>query len=132
MSTQNGCSLATFLIETLGKPETIGKPKCINKFQTKHGGDGKRWPLIPFSFLAPGPWPSRPPAIETPPRQSVFANIYISVDRHLYNVHAGTCTSAQDTYLVHATPTTTNTHTPAHATPMQWYSNFFAIKTELP
>jgi len=40
----------------------------ISKFQTKHhdGGDGKRWPLTPFPFLAP--WPSRPPAIETPSR----------------------------------------------------------------
>jgi len=43
-----------------------GKPKYISKFWTKHGGDGKQWPLTPFPFLAP--WPSRPPAIETPPR----------------------------------------------------------------
>jgi len=42
------------------------KPKYLSKFWTKHGGDGKRWPLSPFPFLAP--WPSRPPAIETPPR----------------------------------------------------------------
>jgi len=42
------------------------KPKYLSKFWTKHGGDGKRWPLNPFPFLAP--WPSRPPAIETPPR----------------------------------------------------------------
>ena len=42
------------------------KPKYASKFWTKHGGNGKRWPLIPFPFLAP--WPSRPPAIETPPR----------------------------------------------------------------
>jgi len=42
------------------------KPKYISKFWTKLGGDGKRWPLNPFPFLAP--WPSRPPAIETPPR----------------------------------------------------------------
>jgi len=42
------------------------KPKCISKFWTKHGGDGKRWPLNPSPFLAP--WPSQPPAIETPPR----------------------------------------------------------------
>jgi len=46
------------------------KPKYISKFWTKHGGDGKRWPLTPFPFLAP--WPSHPPAIETPPRP-VFA-----------------------------------------------------------
>jgi len=32
----------------------------------KHGGDGKRWPFTPSPFLAP--WPSSPPAIETPPR----------------------------------------------------------------
>ena len=42
------------------------KLKYIRKFQTKYGVDGKRWPLTPFPFLAP--WPSRPPAIETPPR----------------------------------------------------------------
>jgi len=42
------------------------KPKYISKFWTKHGGDGKQWPLTPFPFLAP--WPSRRPAIETPPR----------------------------------------------------------------
>jgi len=42
------------------------KPKYLSKFSTKHGGDGKRWPLTPFPFLAP--WPSHPPAIETPPR----------------------------------------------------------------
>ena len=42
------------------------KPKYISKFWTKHGGDGKRWPLILFPFLAP--WLSRPPAIETPLR----------------------------------------------------------------
>ena len=42
------------------------KPKYLSKFWTKHGGDGKGWPLTPFPFLAPGP--SRPPAIETPPR----------------------------------------------------------------
>ena len=42
------------------------KPKYLSKFWTKHGGDGKRWPLTPFPFLAP--WPSRPPASETPPR----------------------------------------------------------------
>ena len=41
------------------------KPKYLSKFWTKHGGDGKRWPLTPFPFLVP--WPSRPPAIETPP-----------------------------------------------------------------
>ena len=41
------------------------QPKYMSKFWTKHGGDGKRWPLTPFPFLAP--WPSRPPAIETPP-----------------------------------------------------------------
>ena len=38
----------------------------ISKFWTKHGGDGKRWPLTPFPFLMP--WSSCPPAIETPPR----------------------------------------------------------------
>ena len=38
MSTQNGCSLATFLVETRGGHT------WISKFQTKHGGDGKRWP----------------------------------------------------------------------------------------
>ena len=42
------------------------KPKYLSKFWTTHGGDGKRWPLTPFPFLAP--WSSRPPAIETPPR----------------------------------------------------------------
>ena len=42
------------------------KPKYISEFYTKHGGDGKRWPLTPFPFLAP--WSSCPPAIETPPR----------------------------------------------------------------
>ena len=42
------------------------KPKYVSKFRTKHGGDGKRWRLTPLPFLAP--WPSRPPAIETPPR----------------------------------------------------------------
>jgi len=42
------------------------KPKYRSKFWTKHSDDGKRWPLTPFPFLAP--WPSRPPAIETPPR----------------------------------------------------------------
>jgi len=41
------------------------KPKYRSKFWTKHGGDGKRWPLTRFPFLAP--WHSRPPAIETPP-----------------------------------------------------------------
>jgi len=33
---------------------------------SKNCGDGKRWPLTPFPFLAP--WPSRPPAIKTPTR----------------------------------------------------------------
>ena len=42
------------------------KLKYLSKFWTKHGGDGKRWPFFPFPFLAP--WPSRPIAIETPPR----------------------------------------------------------------
>jgi len=42
------------------------KPKYISRFWTKHDGDGKRWFLTPFPFLAP--WPFRPPAIETPPR----------------------------------------------------------------
>ena len=42
------------------------KPKFLSKFWTKHGGNGKRWALTPFPSLAP--WPSRPPAIETPPR----------------------------------------------------------------
>jgi len=51
------------------------KLKYISKFWTKHGGDGKRWPLTPFPFLAP--WPSRPPAIETPPRP-VPAGLLIS------------------------------------------------------
>ena len=60
MSTQNGCLPATFLIET----ESRNTQADLNT--TKHGGDGKRWPLTPFPFLAP--WPSRPPAIETPPR----------------------------------------------------------------
>ena len=27
------------------------KPKYISKIWTKHGGDGKRWPLTPFPFL---------------------------------------------------------------------------------
>jgi len=42
------------------------KPKYTSKFETKHGGDGKQWPLTPFPFLAP--WPSRHPAIKMPPR----------------------------------------------------------------
>jgi len=42
------------------------KPKYSSKFWTKDGGDGRWCPLTPFPFLAP--WPSRPPAIETPPR----------------------------------------------------------------
>ena len=42
------------------------KPKYISKFSTKHGGDGRRWTFTPIPFLAP--WPSRPLAIETPPR----------------------------------------------------------------
>jgi len=29
------------------------KPKYLSKFWTNHGGDGKRWPLTPFPFLAP-------------------------------------------------------------------------------
>jgi len=44
------------------------KPKYLSKFWTKNGGDGKRWPLTLFPFLAPWPSSSRPPAIETPPR----------------------------------------------------------------
>ena len=59
MSTQNGCSPATFLIETESRNTQAN-------FEQKHGGDGKRWPLTPFPFLAP--WPPRPPAIENPPR----------------------------------------------------------------
>jgi len=47
-------------------PHRDRKPKSISKFSIKHGGDGKWWPLTPFPFLAPRP--SRPPAIETPPR----------------------------------------------------------------
>jgi len=31
------------------------KPKFISKFSKINGGDGKRWPLTPFPFLAP--WP---------------------------------------------------------------------------
>jgi len=42
------------------------EPKYISKFWTKHGRDGKRGPPTPFPFLTP--WPSRPPAIKTPPR----------------------------------------------------------------
>jgi len=42
------------------------KPKYKSKFYTKHGKDGKRWHLTQFPFLTP--WPSRPQAIETPPR----------------------------------------------------------------
>ena len=35
------------------------KPNLINKqILNKHGGDGKRWPLTPFPFLAP--WPAAP------------------------------------------------------------------------
>ena len=47
-------------------PHRDRKPKYVSKFWTIYGGNGKQWPLTPFSFLAP--WPSRPPAIETPPR----------------------------------------------------------------
>jgi len=61
MSTQNGCSLPTFLIET----ESRNTQANSKKKDRKHGGDGKQWPLTPFSFLTP--WPYRPPAIETPP-----------------------------------------------------------------
>jgi len=53
MSTQNGCSLATLLIETESRNTQANSKK-------KHGSDGKRWPLTPFPFLAP--WPSRPPS----------------------------------------------------------------------
>jgi len=42
------------------------KPKFISTFWTKHGGDGKRWSLTPFPFLAS--WHSSPPSIKTPPR----------------------------------------------------------------
>jgi len=35
------------------------KPKYISKFWPKHGGDGKRWPLTLFPFLAPWPFPPR-------------------------------------------------------------------------
>jgi len=38
----------------------------IQQNWTKHCGDGKQWPLTPLTFLAP--WPSRPRAIDTPPR----------------------------------------------------------------
>jgi len=57
-STQNRCSLATFLIET--------ESRITEANSKKHGGDSKRWALTPFPFLAP--WPYRPSAIETPPR----------------------------------------------------------------
>ena len=60
MSTQNGCSPPTFLIEQ--KAEIL--KQILNKPWWCH--DGKRWPLTPSSFLAL--WPSRPPPIETPPR----------------------------------------------------------------
>ena len=59
MSTQNGYSLATFLIETESRNTQVFS-------KTKHGGDGKRWSLTPFPFLAP--WPFRLPAVETLPR----------------------------------------------------------------
>jgi len=58
--TQNRYSLATFLIETESRNTQV------NSNKKGHGGDGKRWPLTTFPFLAP--WPYRPPAIETPPR----------------------------------------------------------------
>ena len=61
MTTQNGCSPATCDLSHRDR-----KPKYLSKIWTKHGGDGKRWTLTPFPFLAP--WPSRPPAMETPPR----------------------------------------------------------------
>ena len=51
------------------------KAEILKQILNKHGGDSKRWPLTPFPFLAP--WPSRPPAIETPPR-SVPAGPLIS------------------------------------------------------
>jgi len=41
-------------------------PKYISNLWTKHGSDGKRWPLTPFPFLVTQP--SRSPAFETPPR----------------------------------------------------------------
>ena len=59
MSSQNGYSLAAFLIETESRNTQEHSKK-------KLGGDGKQWPLTPFLF--PAPWPDHRPAIETPPR----------------------------------------------------------------
>ena len=59
MSTQK---LVTERMFANNLPHRDKKLKYISRF----GGDGKRWPLTPFPFLAP--WPSRPPVIETPPR----------------------------------------------------------------
>jgi len=49
------------------------------QFLNKTGGDGKQWSLNPSPFLAP--WPSHPPAIETPPRP-VLAGPLISWPRN--------------------------------------------------
>ena len=59
------------------------KPKYISKFWTKHGGDGKQWPLPPFPFLAP--WPSRPPAIETPPPSPCWAPHFMTQERIMFS-----------------------------------------------
>jgi len=54
MSTQNGCSLAPFLVSTRDRHT------WISKFQTKHGGDGKRPPHSPSLRLGlDAPQPSR-------------------------------------------------------------------------
>jgi len=44
------------------------------------------------------------------PAASVFADVYVGVRRHLYNVHTCPCTSAQNTCKVHTTPTAKNAH----------------------
>jgi len=58
VSTQNACQLATFLIETESWNTSANSNQNMAVIC-------KRWPLTPFTFLAP--WPSRPPAMKTPP-----------------------------------------------------------------
>ena len=41
--------------------------------------------------------------------------MYTGVDRHLGSIQNCACIGAQDTFLVHVTPTTINTHISAHA-----------------
>jgi len=45
----------------------------------------------------------------------MFANMYIGVNWYLCIEHTCTCIGARDNCVLHATPTTTNAHTPAHA-----------------